>query len=216
MHTGQLIEKVLDALGDPEGIRYGVDFVCGKLMESQTRYLRKTNTVLQTNAVLSPDTDQTPDTAFFTLPSDLVQMEELYLEGYSDPLPILTNPVQAERHYSQFATIEGTPRFGLYGPYGKTLIRLVPYPTEIVYPTLFYIRRAADLRTAMQPDVPEEHQLFLVHDTVAWVMVNDRDYYDQNTANFHRGEADDILGDGVTQAAYKGVRRARSVNYRRY
>lgn len=206
MLTAQLITKVQMNVGDPTGDRYGMGRIMGLLQEGLRDLLRECSTVYRATTTLSADLSATPAYAIYTLPDDCHLIEGIRYLGRN--LKQITVQ-EAGEMWSEWETETGTPDYFLTGYWGRGRVRLLPYLTEAIDPTIYYVRHPESLLDSDTPDLDPAQMDYLEFRTT-WRILGSEPDGDARLRDFYA----DLMGRALMQAkgyAAKGqVQAARS------
>lgn len=189
----ELLAIVTATLNDAAYTRWPKAELLGYMNEAQRDIARRTG-LFRTVATLAVDATQTPATAFYTMPADMLELKRLTLDG--DQLHRTTLEALGDRAED----VTGRASEYLYGDYGPTLLRLYPYPTTATTGLkAYFVRRPATLALdADVPEVPEDYQMALPYYAIARAYLKDfeakdpakgeafRQMYENEVANLAR------------------------------
>lgn len=179
------------------------------LDQAQVAFNRETK-ILKAEAVLSPNVTKTPYYAFYTTPSDLFLLEGVESVG----LPIdYTTETMMRRRYVDWRNESGIPRWFLFGRAGAD-IRMVPYSTDVLTPTLAYIRKPGLIAVTDIPDIPEAYHAALPEWAIWRLLTQNDEYRDPTKAGIAYGEYNRILGEALNETASHMVKTPRRINRR--
>lgn len=126
--------RVLQNLGDPDGIRYTVPIVTNAFDDAMQDFATKIG-FTQTDVILKNDNTQISPTAFFTMPTDIVKLSVVEINGKE----LRRTSLQEMVGKGNWPTIIGAPNSYFYGEgIGPFLVRLYPDPGPVgtLYSTL--------------------------------------------------------------------------------
>lgn len=175
MNANELSNAVLRTLGDPEGDRWGADEVMGYLDEAHRDMLTRTGGN-RDSSTLTVDADRTPATAFFTLPSNLLRLDRLSVNG------ALVDRVELAEMHEGWESDTGASVGYLLGPWGFKTLRAWPDPGASATVTAYYTTTPASLSVETTPAVPEAYHTALVHGAVARAYLKDFEAKDPQKA----------------------------------
>lgn len=136
--------------------------------------------------------------AFYTVPSDLHELESVWVNGYRVPIASATSlPYQWDR---QTAGAASQPTAYVFGDFGFTVVRFWPYPV-LAYTTVYVYYTALPatmtLTTSTPAGIPDQYHLALVYYAVAQCYKRNFEDNDRPKAaefeGMYRAQLDDCL-----------------------
>jgi hypothetical protein len=204
MYVAQLVARTLEALGDPQGLRYSPAVVLGYMQEVLRDFLRKCEVSLQATAQIDADTETTPLYSLYVLPDDFHVIERLRYNG-QDLIP--SSIAAAGDAYLNWEAETGSPLFYLRSQHwGMRRVRLLPYPEEAINLTLYYVRQPRSLLEYQEPDLDPAYHMALVYGAVWRILTDDAAFMDDQRKGAYAALYQGVLEDAM-KTAPKGLTR---------
>ena len=198
MNLLQLRTRVSEFLEDTGFTQWSAALIDQYLNDGMADFAKQTKCYRRYSSALSASAT-TPANAFYTLPSDLHELESVWVNGYHVPKATAVQlPYQWD---TQTAGASSQPTAYVFGDFGFTELRFWPYPASAAYTTarVYYTALPAtmSLTTSTPTGIPDQYHLALVYYAVA--QCYRRNFEDADRAKaaefegMYRAQLDDCL-----------------------
>lgn len=205
----QMQQRVSQYLQDPTNARWDISTI-GPFINDGYRDFCRNSKILKKTATLSVDSTQDPNTAFYIVPSDMLELEAVWNNKQHQEVTFVNAlPWNWE-------TISGVPTRYIYGDFGLGLIRLYPYPTTASTTLkVYYTYMPSDLTVSGDtPVIPGIYHLALVYYAVAQCYLQDGQYRDPTKGQQFMQLYMKELADASARAARRFNHDGFSIPYR--
>lgn len=220
----QMITRVSELLEDTAATRWGnnVDptnaagVIARHLNDAQRDFARSTQVCKKESAALAGSAT-TPLYAFYTLPTDFLNLAESGNGGGVWNNGIQLYPVERGCLGDSWATVTGTPcNYLPLEDYGLTELRVYPYPTAVLTALkIFYAYLPADMAAngTVSP-IPPMFHMALVWYAVAQALSTMGEYADPAKAQLYMGMYEREVADARNRVARRFSSQGAFVKYR--
>lgn len=165
MQFSELKTRVAEYLEDTSNAQWSAALVGQYINDAVRDFARRTKCYRRLSAALSASAT-TPTNAFYTLPTDLMELEaveDTVNNNWLRPRSVDTLP-------ETWATETGTPSWYLFGEFGWTELRVYPYPTSALTGLKVYytaLPATMSATTDTPTGIPDVFHVALVYFAVA-------------------------------------------------